>query len=77
MPCEPVLRGPFCPLAFAASSALAFASEDISTRSFDLIIDILPAFCFSWKALSSSSNSAFGAFFGALSGLALPPVQWG
>jgi hypothetical protein len=34
----------------------------------------VPAFCLSAKALSSSSISALGAFFGAFKGLAFPPV---
>jgi hypothetical protein len=35
----------------------------------------LPALCFSWNALSSSSISPFGAFLGAFKGLAFPPVD--
>ena len=76
IPWEPVLRGPLLPLVFAASSALAFASarycQHSSARQKR---ENLPAFCFSWKALSSSSISAFGAFFGCFKGLALPPKE--
>jgi hypothetical protein len=65
------------PLAFAAISAFALASitkqlADEITRS---IVISPPAFCFSWNALSSSSNSPFGAFFGCFKGFALPPVD--
>ncbi len=76
IPCAPVLRGPLLPFAFAASSALAFASIDTSQRICPFAHSFLriPAFCFSWNALSSSSSSPFGAFFGAFKGFALPPV---
>lgn len=76
IPCAPVLRGPLLPFAFAASSALAFASIDHKSANVCLPRGVLdePAFCFSWNALSSSSISPFGAFFGAFKGLALPPT---
>lgn len=58
IPWDPVFSGPLVPFVLAARSAFAFAS----------------ALCFSRNALSSSSISPLGAFFGAFRGFALPPA---
>lgn len=75
MPCWPVFKGPFLPLAASIISFLALASMDRvvseSTKSKDISQDV-PALSFCWCA-SSSSSSSFLSFFAVFKGLTLPP----
>lgn len=82
IPCCPAFKGPF-PFAFSAIALLAFASATWLVVGSDQLLlpnyvagegfNTIPAFTFSRKAMSSSSNSFF-SFFGAFKGLTFPPI---